>query len=113
MTVRDPAFHDRSRQKQLHAPTHLIRDLTTAAAELISSLWAPPSPVRMLTVTAIHLVPEEDAYEQVDLFSVDTTPNREKQERLEATMAHIRNKYGAGSICFGSTQLENEEDPLP
>ena len=39
VTVRDPAFHDRSRQKQLPAPTHLIRDLTNAAMALTEELW--------------------------------------------------------------------------
>ena len=58
VTVRDPAFHDRSRQKQLPAPTHLIRDLTNAAMALTEELWTPPAPIRALTVTAIHLSPD-------------------------------------------------------
>ena len=65
VTVRDPQFHDRSRQRQLSAPTHLIRDLTDAAMELVDQLWKPPSPIRAITVTAIHLLQEGEAYEQV------------------------------------------------
>ena len=61
-----PQFHDRSRQTQLPAPTHLIRELTDAAMVLTDQLWRPPSPIRSLTVTAIHLVPAGEAYEQVD-----------------------------------------------
>lgn len=113
VTMRDPEFHDRSRQVQLPGPTRLIRDLTSAAVALTNTLWKPPAPVRMLTVTAIHLVPAEDAYEQVDLFTTAAAPRREKQEKLEAAMDHIRGKYGTGAISFGAVQLEKEEDPLP
>ena len=111
VTVRDPQFHDRSRQRQLAAPTHLIRDLTDAAMELLYELWKPPSPIRALTVTAVHLVQEGEAYEQVDLFS--SGPGKEKQEKLEGAMEQIRKKFGADAIVFGAARPEKEEDPLP
>ena len=111
VTVRDPQFHNRSRQRQLAAPTHLIRDLTDAAMELLYELWKPPSPIRALTVTAIHLVQEGEAYEQVDLFS--SGPGKEKQEKLEGAMEQIRKKFGADAIVFGAARPEKEEDPLP
>ena len=111
VTVRDPQFHDRSRQRQLAAPTHLIRDLTDAAMELLYELWKPPSPLRALTVTAIHLVQEGEAYEQMDLFS--SGPGKEKQEKLEGAMEQIRKKFGADAIVFGAARPEKEEDPLP
>lgn len=113
VTVRDPQFRDRSRQMQLPAPTHLIRELTAAAMELTHQLWKPPAPVRALTVTAIHLVPQEDAYEQVDLFTAGAAPRKEKQEKLEATMDRLRGKYGTGVISYGAAHPEKEEDPLP
>ena len=113
VTVRDPEFRDRSRQRRLDAPTHLIRDITEAATALLEELWAPPSPIRALTVTAIHLAQESDAYEQADLFTLSDAPQKEKQEKLEAAMDRIRGKYGNGSIVFGSTKLQKEEDPLP
>ena len=113
VTVRDPQFHDRSRQTQLSAPTHLIRELTEAAMDLTHQLWRPPAPVRALTVTAIHLVPQEDAYEQVDLFTAGAAPRKEKQEKLEAAMDRLRGKYGTGVISYGAAHPEKEEDPLP
>ena len=113
VTVRDPEFRDRSRQRRLDAPTHLILDITEAATALLEELWAPPSPIRALTVTAIHLAQESDAYEQADLFTLSDAPQKEKQEKLEAAMDRIRGKYGNGSIVFGSTKLQKEEDPLP
>ncbi len=113
VTVRDPEFKDRSRQKQLSSPTHLIRDLTDQAMELVHELWKPPAPIRALTVTAIHLVTEDSAYEQVDLFTASTAPKREKQEQLEHAMDRIRGKYGSGAIVFGATKTQKEEDPFP
>ena len=113
VTVRDPEFKDRSRQKQLSSPTHLIRDLTDQAMELVHELWKPPAPIRALTVTAIHLVAEDSAYEQVDLFTASAAPKREKREQLEHAMDRIRGKYGSGAIVFGATKTQKEEDPFP
>lgn len=113
VTIRDPEFRDRSRQQQLAVPTHLIRDLTDHAMALVDQLWRPPSPIRALTVTAIHLVQGDQAYEQVDLFTAAAAPKKEKQEKLEAAMDRIRGKYGTGAIVFGAAQSEKEEDPLP
>ena len=114
VTVRDPAFHDRSRQRQFAAPTHLIRDLTESAMDLTAELWQPPAPIRALTVTAIHLSPEDAAYEQVDLFNAGALPKKEKQEKLEAAMDRIRGRFGADAIAFGASRPgHREEDPLP
>lgn len=112
VTVRDPEFHDRSRQRRLDAPTHLIREMTGFAMELLEELWKPPSPIRALTVTAIYLTPEGDAFEQEDLFSAAAVPKKEKQEKLEAAMEHIRGKYGNHAIIFGAATGEKEEDPF-
>ncbi|SCJ70692.1 DNA polymerase IV [uncultured Blautia sp.] len=62
--------------------------------DLTGQLWKPPAPVRALTVTAIHLVRSEDAYEQVDLFTAGAAPKKEKQEKLEAAMDRLRGKFG-------------------
>ncbi|MCI9121045.1 MAG: DNA polymerase IV [Oscillibacter sp.] len=99
VTVRDPAFQDRSRQRQLETPTHLMRELSAAALALTGELWKPPNPIRALTVTAMHLTPEGDTYEQADLFAA--AEDRDRQERLEAAMDGIRRKYGSGAIGFG------------
>ena len=112
VTVRDPEFHARSRQRRLDAPTHLIREMTGLAMEVLADLWKPPSPIRALTVTAIYLTPEGEAFEQEDLFSAAAVPKKEKQEKLEAAMEHIRGKYGNHAIIFGAATGEKEEDPF-
>ena len=76
-------------------------------------MWKPPAPIRALTVTAIHLVPQEEAYEQVDLFGAASAPRQQRQESLEAAMDRIRGKYGQDAISFGALHTKKEEDPLP
>ena len=102
VTLRDPSFRDRSRQRQLDVPTHLIREITAVSLELVEELWTPPSPIRALTVTAISLTPEEETYEQGDLFAQASAEKRKSQERLEKAMHSIRARYGSGSISFGT-----------
>ena len=81
---------------------------------LTGELWQPPAPIRALAVTAIHLSPEDAAYEQVDLFSTDSLPKKERQEKLEAAMDRIRGKFGPDAIAFGASRPDKqEEDPLP
>ena len=55
----------------------------------------------MLTVTALKLVPEDRAVEQISLLE-DNRPKREKRERLEKTLDNIREKFGHGSILPSS-----------
>ena len=101
------------RQRQLPAPTHLIRELTAAAMALTEELWTPPAPIRALTVTAIHLSPEGESYQQASLFDPGAGRRNTRQEKLESAMDAIRKKYGGDAIVFGAARPEKEEDPLP
>lgn len=111
VTLRTPEFRDLSRQKQLSNPTHLIRDLTQSAMELVDALWRPPTPVRALTVTAIHLAAEDEAYEQEDLFAARAPPG--KAGTAGGRHGPVGANTAAGSITFGAAAPEKEEDPLP
>ena len=101
VTIRNPRFQDICRQKRLPAPTYLSRELFQCALELIAASWNPISPIRALTVTALGLLPEEEAGEQLNLFSCDT-PHRDRLERLERTLDGIRAKYGKTAITPAS-----------
>ena len=111
VTLRTPDFQDRSRQKRFAAPTHLMRELADGAMELLDTFWKSPAPIRMLTVTAIALTEEAEAYEQTDLLD-DAAPRREKQEKLESAVDGIREKYGMGAVRFGALSPEKKEDTL-
>ena len=67
--LRDPSFHNTSRQKHLPHSTHLMRELLKTAMELIDQIWRAPSPVRLISITALDLTDQLDTYEQEDLFA--------------------------------------------
>jgi DNA polymerase-4 len=112
VAVRDPNFHDISRQKGLATPTYLARELTQAAMELLRQSWSPRAPVRALTITAQNLLPADQAGEQLDLLSPGASPQREKVEKLERAMDGIRDKFGQEAISSARTQVKPREKPL-
>lgn len=103
VTVRDPAFHDSSRQRGLEVPTYLAREITQTAMELLRQFWNPRSPVRALTITAQSLLPADQAGEQLSLLSPAAAPRREKVEKLERAMDGIRDKFGHDAISTTRT----------
>ena len=109
LSIRNPDFQDLSRQKQLTTPTYLAREISQAAIELAESCWNMERPVRALTVTALYLVPEEDAGAQLDLFAVEENNKRLRLEKLEGTLDAIRAKYGKGAIAPASAPRDPGE----
>ena len=71
------------------------------------------TPIRALTVTAIHLSSDGEAYEQANLFDPTAGQRNARQEKLESAMDAIRKKYGGDAIVYGAARPEKEEDPLP
>ena len=101
VTIKDQNLKVITRQKPLQAPSYLAADLIRAVMELVEASWKIGTPIRMLTVTALKLVPEDRAVEQISLLE-DNRPKREKRERLEKTLDNIREKFGHGSILPSS-----------
>ncbi len=100
VTIKDTKLKSITRQKPLARPTYLAADLSLAAMELIEASWKIGSPIRMLTITAMKLIPEELATEQLSLFEADSA-GREKRERLEKAVDGIRERFGRGSVMSG------------
>ena len=111
LAIRDPDFHDLSRQKQLSIPSNLSREIAQCAWELAQECWSMSLPVRALTVTAQSLIPEDEAVAQMDLLG-DSGPaqQREKLERLECAMDSIRAKFGKGAISAASTPPNSRKE---
>jgi len=100
LTIKDTALKSITRQKSV-PPTYLAADLTWACLELLRASWPESKPIRLLTVTAQHLLPANQAVEQLSLFG--EPGGSESTERLERTVDGIRGRYGGNSICHGST----------
>ncbi|MBR3560360.1 MAG: DNA polymerase IV [Oscillospiraceae bacterium] len=101
--VKDASFKTVSRQKLLPHSTHLMREINDAALELLRQAWKPPTPVRLLSVTALHITDRQETYEQLDLLSAGSE-SQEKQEAVEGAMAKIRAKYGKSAINYATPE---------
>ena len=108
VAIRDPSFRTITRQKQLPHSTHLTRDITAACMELLHHSWQMPHPIRMLTVTALNLVPAAQWSQQLDLFSTASPEREHKAEQLEGAMDQIRSKFGTGDIAYGAAFAEQQ-----
>ena len=103
--IRDANFKNISRQKLLPHSTHLMREIEDAALELLQGAWKAPTPVRLLSVTALHITDRQETYEQLDLLG-EPPESQEKQEAVESAMAKIRAKYGKDAIGYARPQKD-------
>lgn len=108
--VRDAQFRTVSRQMRLSGPTHLMRDIYNAALELTGQIWKAPTPIRLLSVTALYITDSADSYQQLDLLAGDAPRRDQRQEHLESAMDAIRGKYGRDAISFGHREKMGWDD---
>ncbi|MBR0343205.1 MAG: DNA polymerase IV [Oscillospiraceae bacterium] len=106
--IKDRDFHTISRQKALQVPTHLRKEISEIAMELIRNNWTGEIPIRLITVGCADLVHEDEAGQQLSLFSDESLEEREKLERLEDAVTSIQKKLGKGSIAFGINRVSKE-----
>ena len=97
--IKDPSLKVISRQQQLDNPTNLAETIADTAVSIIKKTWNLRRPIRMLTVTAINLCPEDQA-QQLSLFSSENVQT-ETGEKMERAMDDIREKFGRNAITFG------------
>lgn len=95
VTIKDADFHSIDRQRQFSAPTHATKELYDAALELICKSWKLGSPIRLLSVTAIHLQDEMEG-EQLSLF--EPAAGSSRQDALDSSLDKLREKYGKKMI---------------
>ena len=81
--IKNSRFQVFSRQTTLDHSTHLMREINDTALRLTKDLWKAPDPIRLLSVTALHLTEEAQSYRQLDLLGTDDT-QQEKQEAVDA-----------------------------
>ena len=90
-------FTSCSHQSAFIAPTNTTNEIYTASCQLFFELWNK-HPIRLLGIRTAKLV-SEDAPQQMSIF--DLVPD-EKQQRLDAAVDSIRNRFGKDSIVRGS-----------
>ncbi len=98
--TKDVYFKNISRQKQLACPTNIAKEIADAAFELVQASFPSGTEIRLITVTAINVEPE-DADCQLSFFDEMPGSERETDEKLERTIDIIREKFGRESITYG------------
>jgi DNA polymerase-4 len=130
--LRSPDFKSISRQKKLERSTHSTQRITEAAMDIIGASWNWSAPIRMITVTAQGLEPEDTrtdastnpveslgatrpAGAQRSLFDEEETTgpagspppdSDDRSDRLDATMDSIRERFGRDAVGFGREWTE-------
>ncbi len=104
--IKDPSLKTISRQRQLLAPVDSEEAIFQAAFAILKEEGWLYRPIRLLTVTGIHLYHQEEDQWQTSLFE---TPQDLASPRpsVGATLDAIRQRYGPGAIAFARV-LDND-----
>lgn len=105
VTLKDTKLKTISRQQMLSQPTHLSKVITNAALQIIRRSWKISNPIRMITITGIQLVTDDQSGMQLSLF--EDVKKYDRREQLEAAIDMLRDKYGKSVISYGSI-LKND-----
>jgi DNA polymerase-4 len=100
--LKDPSMKTISRQVSLQQPTRLKAEMVEQVMRLVGANWHAGEPVRALTITAAHLIPEDQDVAQMSLFEDDGAKRRERLEKLEDAVYKIRTRFGPDSIQSGA-----------
>ena len=98
--MKDTKLKTISRQQRLSQPTHLSKVITDAALQIIRRSWKISNPIRMITITGIQLVTDDQSGMQLSLF--EDVKKYDRREQLEAAIDMLRDKYGKSVISYGS-----------
>ncbi len=95
ITIRDPDMRTISRSSTLAIPTDTVEDVYQVACRLMETHWKEGDPVRLLGITLQNLASKEETPLQLDLFSYEEKPRKDK---LVTAMDLLRDKYGENAI---------------
>ena len=105
LQIKDPQFKTISRQKTLPTPTSLTKVIFREALSILESCWRKDAPIRLLTVTASALCPEDEENVQLS-FLTDAQPDDPRQARLEQAVDGVRRRFGQRVIGPGTGKVE-------
>ncbi|WP_426452365.1 DNA polymerase IV [Paenibacillus sp. S-38] len=95
ITIRDPDMKTITRAMKLKEPTEQTDEFYRAACILFDKHWPEGSEVRLLGVTLQSLTARSEAAVQLDLFSYQQQPAKDK---LTKVMDVLRDKFGEGAV---------------
>lgn len=112
--LRTPNFFDTSHQKKLVNPTASTKEIYKIAKEILKEMYRNGTPIRLIGLRVDNLEEEGKKQEQISLFDQIDNPeykgdkeNKVKQQKLDATIDKLKEKYGSNSITrAGKMQVE-------
>ena len=102
VTIKDEYLRTIQRQRPQDPPSDISAEIADTAYKILVSAWPLGKPVRMLTVTATNLLHSNMVSEQLDLFSDNSSVERNKKRKSEEIVDKIRQKYGKSAIVKGT-----------
>lgn len=101
ITVKDSFLKSFTRQAPVAFPTQLSYEIAEAAFSLAKASIPVGKEVRMLTVSAMNLIHEDEAVEQIGFFGEDEDLKRARRGALENTVDKIRTRFGDAAVTKG------------
>lgn len=107
LQIKDPQLKVISRQKTLPTPTSLTRQLYQCACRIFDVSWPAGAPVRLFSVTAGSLSPEDEAFSAQLSFLSDVQTDDPRQAQLEKAVDQVRARFGRAAIRPASLGRED------
>ena len=104
--IKDPQFKVISRQKTLPMPTSLTKVLFQESLAILRQCWPREAPIRLLTVTASTLCPEDEEAAAQLSFLTEIKPDDPRQARIEQAVDSVRQRFGKRAISPGTEKVE-------
>lgn len=95
VTIRDPEMKTITRAAKLMEPSESADDFYRMACKLFDANWKEGDPVRLVGITLQNLTARQEAAVQLDLFSYQKQPAKEK---LNRTLDKLRDKFGESAV---------------
>ncbi|WP_258313354.1 DNA polymerase IV [Paenibacillus sp. tmac-D7] len=95
VTIRDPDMKTITRAAKLTEPSESADDFYRMACKLFDAYWKEGDPVRLVGLTLQNLTSRQESAVQLDLFSYQKQPVKEK---LNRTLDKLRDKYGESAV---------------
>ena len=78
--------------------------------QLLLDHWPMDKPVRLLSVTAANLLPEDQTCEQLSLFeAAEDIQKRDRQHKLDRTVDALRRRFGDQSVIFANSVKKKDK----
>ena len=106
--VKDASLKVISRQKTLAMPTSLTKQIFTEALAILTACWPENAPIRLLSVTASALCPEDEDQPAQLSFLTEVTPDDPRQARFEQAVDRLRSRFGKDALQQGRVIRRNE-----